>query len=488
MSAVSKVEAYTQRRKESVWKLLAADNGAIILGILQTQLFDHERVLPSSIFHDRVTRELQELRSRGFDLPQTSQLYISEWLVSGYLERTFPKGAAEEVYELSASTIQAIQFAESLGQKHRAATQSRLSLVIQQLVQLAEQTDADPQIRIARLQNERARIDAEIRGIHNGQIHVLSQELALEQIREIIVLAQELINDFRYVRDNFQQLNRELREQVVKGEGSRGEILTQLFSGVDVISESESGRSFAAFWRLLTDPEQSMLLDEATEQVLSRPFARLMERHDQKFLRRLISTLLEQGGAVHEIWQFFAKSLKNFVQSRFYREQRRLTQLLRDAQQDALSLKLTVHPTDIIVEEFYLTSSRVRSVAQLSLYDPSLRYAAGEMANAETAEISLALIGEMVAQSEINFRVLKNHIDAVLSKRPQTTIAEILGEFPAEQGLGSIVGYMALGSRYGVISEECETVSWLGVDGVSRRAAIPRIYFIEENRHEFSRS
>ena len=347
-----------------------------------------------------------------------------------------------------------------------------MSLVIQQLVQLAEQTDADPQIRIARLQNERARIDAEIRGIHNGQIHVLFQELALEQIREIIVLAQELINDFRYVRDNFQQLNRELREQVVKGEGSRGEILTQLFSGVDVISESESGRSFAAFWRLLTDPEQSMLLDEATEQVLSRPFARLMERHDQKFLRRLISTLLEQGGAVHEIWQFFAKSLKNFVQSRFYRERPRLTQLLRDAQQDALSLKLTVHPTDIIVEEFYLTSSRVRSVAQLSLYDPSLRYAAGEMANAETAEISLALIGEMVAQSEINFRVLKNHIDAVLSKRPQTTIAEILGEFPAEQGLGSIVGYMALGSRYGVISEECETVSWLGVDGVSRHAAI----------------
>jgi hypothetical protein len=28
-----------------------------------------------------------------------------------------------------------------------------------------------------------------------------------------------------------------------------------------------------------------------------------MDRHDQKFLRRLISTLLEQGGAVHEIWQ-----------------------------------------------------------------------------------------------------------------------------------------------------------------------------------------
>jgi len=40
-------------------------------------------------------------------------------------------------------------------------------------------------------------------------------------------------------------------------EGNRGEVLDSLFAGIDLIAESEVGRTFSAFWRLLTDPEQA---------------------------------------------------------------------------------------------------------------------------------------------------------------------------------------------------------------------------------------
>src|SRR5579872_1437976 len=105
MALAHKIEVYAKKRSEPLWKLLASDNAPVILSVLQIHLFDHERLLPSSVFHERVTRELLELRNRGWHLPQTAQLYIAEWLVSGYLERTFPKNATEEVYELSAPAV-----------------------------------------------------------------------------------------------------------------------------------------------------------------------------------------------------------------------------------------------------------------------------------------------------------------------------------------------------------------------------------------------
>ncbi|NIR28996.1 MAG: DUF3375 family protein, partial [Gammaproteobacteria bacterium] len=55
---------------------------------------------------------------------------------------------------------------------------------------------------------------------------------------------------------------------------------------------------------------------------------------------------------------------------------------------------------------------------------------------------------------------------------------------PAEQGLGTVVGLLALGMRRGVRSEQRERVEWIGSDGVLRRARIPRIHFVQESAHE----
>ncbi len=115
--------------------------------------------------------------------------------------------------------------------------------------------------------------------------------------------------------------------------------LSQLFEGVDVIGESDAGRSFQAFWRLLNDAEQSAQLDAALEAVLARGFARRLDRNERNFLRGFTSTMLERGGQVHDVLQHFARSLRGFVQSRGYLEQRRLNQLLKQAQSEALALR-----------------------------------------------------------------------------------------------------------------------------------------------------
>jgi hypothetical protein len=61
-----------------------------------------------------------------------------------------------------------------------------------------------------------------------------------------------------------------------------------------------------------------------------------------------------------------------------------------------------------------------------------------------------------------------------------------LSHFPAAQGLGSVVGYMALGVRHGLRGERSERVEWLGSDEQWRSARIPTIYFLRERIHELA--
>ena len=450
MKADKHIAAYRRMRNQPLWRLLASGNGPTVIGLLQSHLYEKERSLPASILFERLTRDLEELRAQGDDFPQTAQAYVANWLSDGYLERRFPPGATEEEYELSTATVEAIRFLSAIAEPHSAATESRLSLVIQALVGLAEDTDTDKYRRIDRLMAEQARIDKEIDAIQKGQIRVLPRDTALERTREIISLADDLTGDFRRVRDQFEQLNRDLRERIMDSDGNRGEVLDSLFAGIDLIAESEAGRTFSAFWRLLTDPEQAAMLEESLDSVMSREFVGELDMRERRFLLRLTRNLLEQGGTVHEVLQTFARSLKHFVQSREYLEQRRVNQLLKEAQRAALSIKDEVKATESLEYSLELTSSRLRSLSQWVLYDPSLQAEPEAMREGEPPPIDLESVSELVAQSEIDFRTLKEHVCSLLEQRDQASIGDVLEHFPAEQGLGSVVGLLALGSRHGI--------------------------------------
>ncbi|WP_338054775.1 DUF3375 family protein [Sphaerotilus sulfidivorans] len=86
----------------------------------------------------------------------------------------------------------------------------------------------------------------------------------------------------------------------------------------------------------------------------------------------------------------------------------------------------------------------------------------------------------MVRQSEIDFPTLRAHIRAVLLETSQASIADVLRRFPAEQGFGTVVGYVALGARHGEVTEAIQHVSWQSADGERRSARIPAIYFLRE--------
>jgi hypothetical protein len=487
MKTSTQASSLVALRNQPLWKLLASDNVPYTLAILQSNLFESEQRLPASILHERVANDLAALRHAGADLPRNAQEYVTEWLVNGYVERRFLPGEPEEQYELSAAAVAAIRFVQSLDTSYTAATESRLSLVIDALVRLAEDTDTDKARRITRLMAERDRIDQEIAAVERGEAKVLPAATAYERAKEIIALADDLIGDFRRVRDQFDHLHRDLRQKILDDGPSRGTVLEALFAGIDLIGESPAGRSFLAFWRLLTDPRESVAMDQALDDVLAREFAQQLESKDRRFLMNLMSTLLRQGGTVHDVFQGFAKSLKQFVASREYLEQRRLQQALKEAQRAALSVKDQIKPGYWLDCSLDLTSSRIRSASQWALYDPATQPLAAAMNVGRSAGIDLETIGELVARSEIDFRSLQEDILAILGQEGQASIAQVLQRFPARQGLGSVVGLLTLGVRHGVPAPgQVERVAWIGEDRVERSARIPKFYFSQEKAHELA--
>jgi hypothetical protein len=108
------------------------------------------------------------------------------------------------------------------------------------------------------------------------------------------------------------------------------------------------------------------------------------------------------------------------------------------------------------------------------------------MQEGTASEIGLDIVSELVRQSEIDFRTLKQHIRALLANQTQASIRQLLESFPAEQGLGSVVGYVALGAKHGEITGDTEMVCWEGNDEVIRRARVPAIYFLKERYSELT--
>jgi hypothetical protein len=487
VSAVKTIAQLRQLREQPLWKLLASDKAPLVLGVLQSLLLGEEKVVSASVLLEELQQELQQLKGAGEDMAQSSQAYLASWLSEGWLTRRLPAGAPEEQYELTTDAVTAIRFLQGVLQPRAMATESRLAIVMQQLAKLAEETNPDPSSRRTALLAERARIDRELEQVGRGVVETLPAERALERARDIIGLADELVADFRRVREDFDQLNRQLRADLLNNEGSRGQVLEQLFAGMDLIGDTPAGKTFYAFWRLLTNIEQATIFSESLTEVVTRDFASELGAGEKRFLRNLTNRLLDEGGNVHEVLQTFSRSLRNFVQSREYQEQRRFSIVLRESQRNALAIKDHIRPNQDVGFSLWLPSAQLRSAAQWRLYDPVNRAAPGGMEDAPESSMSLQDIASMVRNSEIDFGVLRRNIYERLQQSPVVGIEELLRVYPATQGLGSVVGYIHLALRYGQVTPSTAQVSWTGMDEVARSAVVPAVYFLKEKEREFAR-
>jgi hypothetical protein len=471
--------------EDPAWRLLRTNNAAVAVAVLSKHLGGEQRRLAAPALFEHVEEDLEELRGNGFDLPQTAQAYCTTWRNDGVLIRRTAEGSREETFELSLGALQAIRFVTELSQPRQAVTESRLATILDRVRVLARETDPDSTSRLRALHEERARIDAQIERAAGGDVDVLSAEQAAERLRDVLSLIEEIPSDFARVRSELEQLNRDLRERLIEQDGPRGSVLDDIFRGVDLLAESEAGRSFSGFYALLLDPEQGRDFEDSIDTIMDRQFTSRLSATQVRTLRRILPTLQDHSSEIHAVMTAFSRSLRRFVQSQELEQDRLINQRLRSALRQALETSQSVKPYAKTELSLDLTSVPLNSVAALNLHNPADFEAAGEIIEHDAETVDIEELRALARASEIDMIELTGNINAVLSRQSSATIADVLADRPATQGVASVVGLLVLAEEHAIVLSGREDVTWrspgrsIDGSGTTRRGTVGRYLFTE---------
>lgn len=463
---------------ESVtWRLLRADLAPVIVAILSTRFTNDELRVDAEEFAELCDIDLDELRAHGFELPGNGRGYAAEWRAKGYLVRRPAESARGETLELSPAAHEAIRFLAQLTKPRQAVTESRLSSIAQQLRQLALDSDPDQDRRLKALYAERDRIDAKIAAVSRGDLPIIDENRAAERMRDIVSQAADLPTDFARVREQFESLNRDLRARIIASDADQRGVLDEIFRGVDLIAESEAGRSFSGFANTLLDPEIGEAFDNDIQRVLGRSYAQGMHSEDRRFLRHLTRMMKDRSAEIHQVITTFARGLRRFVQSQDYQRDRVLRQELRET--FALGHETTAHTKPYRLTELTLDLAAVpiTSAGALRLHDPSEYDASETVVEYQASAVDLEALRLIARETEIDFTELIANVNSQLSGNETVTIAEVLAAAPATQGVASVVGLLSLGALHGELGTELDRLDWIGGDGVPRYTHAPRYRF-----------
>ncbi|NNC10294.1 DUF3375 domain-containing protein [Planctomonas sp. JC2975] len=233
--------------------------------------------------HAEVGEILDELRAAGYDedermLPTGSAREICRyWVKVGWL---MPQIEGDvEVYRLTAHAVGALEITGRTGGGRSRVSNSRVRTLLDAVERLAVDAEADPEVRLKRLVEERDALDAEIaRLAASGESDPVDDEQLLEEAENVLHLARELPADFSRVAESIKAMQRDVVADLRRDVRPTGEVLREyLERGQHVMQSTPEGRAFAGALRLLGDPER---IDDLTEQlhtVLAQPFARLMD-------------------------------------------------------------------------------------------------------------------------------------------------------------------------------------------------------------------
>jgi hypothetical protein len=467
------------RKTNPAWKLMLADHAPMIISFLhKTFIQPNMRAMSQPELVSKLADFLYGLRELdGEDTySKRADQYLDDWASDekSWLRKYYPPGDDEPHYDLTPATERVIDWVSSFQQRKFVTAESRLMMVFELLRQIVEGTEADPKLRIAELERKRAAIDREIRQVREGSLPLLDDTQVKDRFLQMEGTARGLLGDFRQVEQNFRALDRAVRERVATFEGGKGTLLEEVFSQRDAIASSDQGKSFRAFWDFLMSPARQEELSALLEAVFQLDPVRELAPDNR--LRRIHYDWLGAGEVAQRTVARLSEQLRRYLDDQAWLENRRIMQLIRGLEQSALAIRAeppqgTFMELDEAVPDIALAMER-------PLYSPPFKPRVAQQIVAEGDE-SLAA-DALFEQVYVDKTVLMARIRQALQTRHQISLADLVSEWPLEQGLAELVAYLSLASDddAAVIDDSRkQTLVWTDENGGQRQATLPLVVF-----------
>lgn len=468
-------------RTHPAWRLLQAVSAPLIISFLyKAFIVTNKRSIKAEDLATQLDDYLHYLReSTGENrFPKKGRDYLNDWSAGeqGYLRKYYPVATAgdEPLFDLTPSTEKVIEWISSFEHKQFVGTESRLLTVFRLLSEIAKDTETNPQLRIDRLEQEKAKLEREIASLKNGHMKPHDPTRVKEKFLQAEDTARQLLSDFRQVEENFRSLDRGVRERITIGSSDKGQMLDDIFMEQDAITESDQGRSFKAFWMWLMSPASHEELQDTLKTVLALPEIESLQ-HDE-LLGRIRFRLLEAGEKVNSTCGQLVEQLRRYLDDQAWLENRRIMEIVREIEQSAIVVRQKPPPDKLFTTlapykpEFELPMSR-------GLFRPATRPVINETAEEGEADFDTSAL---YSQHYVDARVLQAQIRYALQDRTQISLSELLKLYPVEKGLSEVVAYLHIASESDhalVNSDDNEEIAWQDEQGNRKQAWMPEVIF-----------
>lgn len=183
---------------------------------------------------------------------------------NGFIFRYYNEDGTEMI-EVSAGLERLFRYLGEVSDSKKLfiGTESRFADILDRLKELDENTIDDPLKRIDELEKKKHEIDDQIAEIkRTGHAATFTPLQVQERISGIEKTANELLSDFRQLKDNNHKIFSELCLRQLEVTENRGTLLGFILEQSDELENSPQGQSFNGFWRYLSgiDPEQTIAI------------------------------------------------------------------------------------------------------------------------------------------------------------------------------------------------------------------------------------
>ncbi|WP_449374269.1 DUF3375 domain-containing protein [Arthrobacter psychrolactophilus] len=478
-NAVAQWHAQQQLRLSPAWKLLQGAPWAV--AFLRSAFTASKQRVPLETFHADLADFMKELRHENLSLNEAWQAshYADSWVRGQFLSRPMVDG--KFFYEPTAATARVLAFIDTLTGNRTNLNSSRLSTLLNSIETLSQQSDPNPESRIAALEAEIAERENELAALRAGASPaVLSDDSAVAATRSVLDLAAGLPADFKRMRDGVEVMLHSIRQEIMESSVTKGVAVGQVLAGDKALRGTAEGETFQGFTEFLNDPVQQARFRQSINEVLERDFTDQLSSEERSNLASLLREMRRQAGEVHAIYGRLSESLHAYVQSAEFKESVLLRKAIHAAEQAVAAAPLGAR-TGVV--EPLLYAPDFETLAGLGIFNPEDHVPPPKLAAPP------ALSGADIHRTPVTPAPDMPALHAAVEQARQTrngsaTLQDVYDSLPAElQHINTIRGLIlaARGSGNTVDTEHTETLTFTQIDGSTRTARVPLFTFIKDS-------
>ena len=458
-------------------KLLNSDNFALILSFLYLVFKEKRNLTISQNSIEDILDELLYDLNQSYEniYPKEPKEYLNDWTNSGFLKRYY-NSSGDIIYEITPYSQSVLEFVESLEKREFVGSQTKFNIIFELLEELEFETNLSDEEQIKALEEQKEQINQKIKKIKRKEYLKFDSSRVKEQYFQIVEQSRKLLYDFAQIEYNFKELNKEVASKILNFNDSKGKLLSSIFDVEESIRSSDQGKSFFAFWQILTDSKKSERLSQMIDKLYEN--SAILEIDKSKSLKNLKYDLLNNAQKISKTTSRLVEQLRRFLDEETVLEHKKILELSKFIQQNVIKQKHNLPKS-----KHFLSIDGVKadidSVFEKKLYSIKRVIEFKRELREDIEEIDLSNFYNLFYIDE---EKLKDNITYFLQSKEQVRLKDIIEHFPIKKGVSELISYLTIAQKSSVHIIDSE-IEYLEIEDESSNKKIvkmPKVIFVRD--------